>query len=287
MNEITFIKTYLRQVTNRAKETKVENRVVELLKEMKADAVDADKQEQAKQIWCYEQILKIQNKYIQAFDEIKNGDFYSAWCLLERVEIGVLGLEKHLDLETNNDEYKLAYIKEHTEKFQSLFPYKFFVSPGMLYLEIECSICKQPISLRNFCGHVVGEIYSGEMCCRVITKWRLLEISVVTNPVQKYSVLFTSDPKTKKQVDHYNYSTVNYVIRGLRQPFEAWDVNWTKKRHPHAKYRHISRNEDCPCESGKKYKKCCFRESGILRPHAEIRFSKHPPADLPVLEYTY
>lgn len=216
---------------------------------------------------------------------MKNGEFYDAWCTLERVEIDIGFLEKHYDVNADSDRFKIAYIKSHTERFQSIFPYAIFTSPGMLHLEERCSICSEVISPRNHCGHIVGEIYDGEMCGRTVTKARITEISMVTNPVQKYSVPFLRSSDTDEQVDHYNYSAVNYVIRGLRKPFHEWAVRRTHIRHPHSMYRNLGRNDPCPCESGEKYKHCCMRENGILRPHMEITFSVPPPKELPIIEY--
>ncbi len=118
---------------------------------------------------------------------------------------------------------------------------------------------------QGFCGHRVGEIYNGEMCHRILTKLEVMGISIVDKPVQKYSVLFLSDEKTGKQRDHYNYALVQYAIGALREPFDGWDVERTSRHQPHSRYAAIGRNEPCPCESGKKYKKSRQRTSIPVR----------------------
>ncbi|MFX1476327.1 MAG: SEC-C metal-binding domain-containing protein, partial [Promethearchaeota archaeon] len=169
--------------------------------------------------------------------------------------------------------------------YQSLFPYRFFVSPEFVVLEKRCSICHKPVSIRNPCEHRVGEIYDGEMSCREITKLEPVAMGLVETPAQKYSVLFLVDPETSQSHDHYNYALIQYLMEGLREPLDAWDMRWTKRRHPHSRYNHVGRNEKCPCGSGKKYKHCCLRESGVLRPHCEIIFSIPPPEHLPTIQY--
>lgn len=286
MSSLDRIRAYLKQVKQREVDDKqsLKNEIEESLRNVKRRLVAGRDQPGAKKIWCYEQILRIQNQYIAAFQKLKSGDFYEAWCLLEQVEIGQHFLQRHIA--TSEDSYELPFIQKHVAQFQALFPYKHFISPGMLILKTECSICLKPRSIRTPCGHILGEIYDGEMCARHVKNVKLLEVSLVTNPRQKYSVLFSTDSKTGEKVDHYDYSLVRYVTTGLRKPFDGWDMEWTKARHPHSRYRHVGRNEECPCESGRKYKKCCLNETGVLRPHLEIRFSVAPPATLAPLVYT-
>jgi len=156
----------------------------------------------------------------------------------------------------------------------------------MLVKEKVCSICGDPISIRNPCGHEVGEIYDGEMCLRRITEAEVLEVSLVETPGHKYAVAFASSSESGGGIkDQYNYAAVRYVIDGLRSPFDAWDLERTKRRHPHSRYYHVTQDEDCPCESGKTYEECCLSESGVLRPHLNIIFSVPPPESQTKLLY--
>ena len=285
-SDLKKIHAYLNDVAHRANAINSQSvdEVEQHLKRIKDISVLNADQDAAKLVWCYEQILKIQQNYLQAFDDLKSGKFYGAWCLFERVEIELHHLERHLSI--SNGSYGLEFIHKHTKQYQSLYPYSYFFSPGYLILEAKCSVCGQQRSVRNSCGHVVGEIYDGEMCCREIIRADFLEISLVKNPAQKYSVPFTNDPETGEQTDQYDYSSVSYVVKGLRGPFVAWGIERTLRRHPHSRYRGVGRNDKCPCESAKKYKSCCLKESGVLRPHIEILFTEAPPSDLPPIIYT-
>lgn len=283
MSEFAEVEQYLRDVVHRIGGEESDKRIRDILKDIKRQAVACNDQAKAKLVWCYEQILAIQGNYLSAFRQMKDGSYYNAWCSLERVEIDLHFFEQHCKPES--DEYKLRFIEKHTKQYQSLFPYKIFLSPEVLVLEKKCSICHKPISIRNSCGHRVGEIYDGEMCGREITKVEPLGMAFVETPVQKYSVPFLVDPETSQSHDHYNYALIRYLIERLRDPFDAWDIRWTKRRHPHSRYKHVGRNESCPCGSGKKYKSCCLRESGVLRPHCEFIFFVPPPEHLLTLEY--
>ncbi len=250
-----------------------------ILVRIKQRAVKCDNQEKATQVWCYETILNIQDYYLSAFESMKQDSFFEAWCLLERVEVALAFLSQHFEPE--GDEYMIRFIEKHTSQFQSLFPYTFFASPAMLHLREKCSICGKPISIRNPCGHKPGEIYNGEMCGHEITEMQVLEVSITQKPAHKYAVMIPVNSDTGSQEDGYDYALVKYVVARLRSPFYAWHVHWTKIRHPHSRFRHVGRNDPCPCGSGKKYKLCCLRESGVLYPHVEVSFSVPPSESLP------
>ena len=285
MTEFEYIERYLRDVVNYEKRSEEDqNRIIDILKSIKAQAVQKNDQETAKQVWCYEKINDIQQNYLSAFSKMKEGGFYEAWSLLEHIEIGLNSLVRHF-VENSDDVYKLKFIEKHNKQFQSLFPYKFFSSPAILQLEKKCSICDKVVSIREPCGHKKFEIYNGEECGYVITKIECLEISIVPDPIQKYSVLFVRDSETDQQFDHYDYSIVKYAVDGLRTPFDPWDLRWTKTRQPHSLFQHIDSNDKCPCGSGKKYRKCCLRRSGVLRPHVEFLFHVPPPENLPKMIY--
>jgi hypothetical protein len=271
--DLIEIKEVLREVQNNYA-SMPNAQIFSELSKLKETAVEKQDQVQAKEIWILEQILIIQEAYVVAFNQMRSGKYYEGWCSLEKVELGILFLERHFKELT--DEYFLTFIKKHLGQYQGLYPYKIFMSPEILEEEKVCSICKNPISIRDFCGHRVGEIYDGKICLREVTKMQFLGVALVESPVQKYSVPFISDPKTGKTVDHYNYGPVAYVVDKLESPFHNWDIQWTKRRQPHSKFKDVGRNDKCPCESGNKYKECCLKESGVIRPHCDIIFSVMP-----------
>jgi hypothetical protein len=286
MNEgIETVYKYLRDYKNWSERNEDSNSFMSgILRRIKADAVRQYDQETAKATWCLEKILEIQNYYLTAFTQLKSEKFYEGWCTLERIEIQLNSLERHHKISID-DEYKLQLIKKHVEQFQSLFPYKLFSSPAFLHLEQKCMICGRIVSIRHPCGHRLGEIYNGEECVHEITKMKVLEISIVSNPVQKYSVLFPKSSDSEEETDTYDYSLLKYLMKGLRDPFDAWELRWTKIRHSHSSYAHVNKNEKCPCGSGKSYKSCCLRTSGVLRPHVDFLFHVPPPDDLPRISY--
>lgn len=251
------------------------------LSAIKHRAIEDSDDGMARAVWCLERMVEVQSSYLKAFAEMQSGAFYSAWCTLERCEIALGSLDAHY--EERGNRFGLAFIETHVERFQSLYPYKSFISPAFLIKDARCSICDTRFAPRSRCAHRVGEIYAGVECLRRIASVDILEVSLVSNPVQKYSVLFLGQGPVN---DHYDYSSVRYVAAGLSSPWHGWTYEWTRARHPHDLYSHVGRNDPCPCESGQKYKKCCLNESGVLRPHCEITFDEPPPHGLPRIQYS-
>lgn len=284
MNELTDIQDYLRQPASRDNSARVIAEVRSVLAHRKSKAVDADDQVTAKRVWCYEQTLAAQSTYLQAFVQMKKQYFYSGWCLLDRTQITISHLEKHFPIK-GDDPYQLSFMEEHAQKFMSLFPYKLFFSPAYLIKEKKCSICDAQISLSASCGHRKGEIYNGEQCAHKITEAAVLEISMVFNPGQRYSVPFFTAKDDAKTTDHYNYAGVDYVVQRLRSPFDGWDVEILDVLHPHELFDNTSQSDPCPCGSAEPYASCCYGKEGVKFKHRQISFYVDPPKHLPQFEY--
>lgn len=282
MINLTDVQTYLREAPQNWG-CRDSAPFAEALADMKAHAVSDGDQALAATLWCHEQTLDIQDSYISAYQHLCSHAHYQAWCLFERVEITYWHLKPHFGASEN--EFHLPFIWDHASRFQSLFPYCVFCSPEFVVREAKCSICGAVLSPRNLCGHDSGQIYDGEFCGRIITGVDMIGVSLVTEPVQKYSVVFLVDPATGQSYDHYRYDVVDYLVQGLTSPFHGWNVIRTKRRHPHDRYGHVTPNSRCPCESGLDYKDCCLDKPGVLRPHLEFYFEVPPPVEMP-LTYT-
>ena len=251
--------------------------VLQELNELKQIAVKSNNQTMASAAWCFEQIAKGQDRYLAAFDDARCRRFYACWQKLEHVEILLVHLERHYVDNTNA--FGVRTIRETTEKLQSLFPYRVFLSPGLEILEAICSICGQIIRLRGSCGHKRLELYDGELCGRTITKARANHIAIVENPAQKYSVAFAQDGKS------YNYASVDYLIKGLGTPWSKWKYDIEKRIRAStkldlSKYRDTRRNETCPCGSKRKFKKCCLDKLTEEYDHYQFHFVEQPHRDI-------
>ncbi|BDA80169.1 hypothetical protein LPTSP3_g30990 [Leptospira kobayashii] len=255
----------------------------EILLKDKEYLLSKDDQEGLKKNWIYSKILEIQEDFKSAFNLIKDNEFYQGWCKLEEIEIDLESLSRHFSL---TNQFGLSHITEYTQKFQKLYPYTIFFSPEILEIEKKCNICDQVVNIRNQCGHLPGNIYNGEMCHRIVTNGEILGIAVVKNPVQKYSVAFLSDPQTNQRIDYYNYDNLKYLIGALSNPFEKWEYKIMDVQYSHNQFKHVRRNDPCPCGSSKKYKACCLLEKGVKGIHCKFDLENPPPKSYPNFEIT-
>ncbi|HHT03505.1 MAG TPA: zinc chelation protein SecC [Bacteroidales bacterium] len=238
------------------------------LQKIKEEYVKDDNQEVAKQIWIYQTIIEIHKLIINAFNLLKAKDYYNGWCQLERIEITIGSLKKHFLYD--KEQYKLWHIEKSVKNLQVIFPYRLFGSSELLKKKKKCSVCDKEISIRSNCGHIVGEIYNGEMCHRIVTDVEVLGMALVENPGNKFSVMFMSDEKTGEQIDQYNYDTVDYLFEHIENPYEFWDLEVSQRIGAKEDYGNVGRNEPCVCGSGKKFKKCCGLNIGKKYPHYEF-----------------
>jgi hypothetical protein len=246
-----------------SRESSIDGALRKSLNELKVRAVSERDELMAKAVWCLEQIADVQDRFVRAFHEMKAGRYYRGWCLLEQAEIGLHHLGRHFADPT--DLFGLRFIAESVPAMQALFPYCYFLSPGFIREEAECGICRAPIRPRSPCGHEVGEIYEGRMCTRITTKATMLEVSLVTAPVQKYSVTFTKGVK-------YNYAKIDYLIRALPSPWARWEVERQTRQKPRGDFNDLALDEHCPCGSRRLFQDCCSEEETVEIPHWQFIF---------------
>lgn len=225
-------------------------------------------QDDAKLLWIYQTVIEIHKLYRNAFKLLKDKSYYQAWCQLERIEITIHSLKKHFTYDKN--QYGLWNIEKAVKNLQVLYPYRLFGSSEILKKKKKCSVCDKEISIRNSCGHIVGQIYNGEMCHRIVTEAEILGISLVENPGNKYSVMFLKDEKTNEQIDQYNYDTIDYLFDQINTPYEIWNLEVSQRELKKEDYGNVGRNDPCTCNSGKKFKKCCMTKIGEKYPHYEF-----------------
>lgn len=242
--------------------------VIAELQNLKELAVKEDAQEQAKEFWICQTIIGVHKLYSHAFNLLKDKQYYEAWCQLERTEKTMSSLKRHFSFQENK--YFLNFIEKSVRNLQVIFPYRLFASMEIVKTSILCSVCDKKISIRNSCGHIVGEIYEGEMCYRIVDKCEVLGIALVDDPGNKYSVMFIKDSSTGEQVDHYSYDIIDYLFDNLGSPYEFWDLRVLQKEIKQEDFKDMNENDNCNCNSGLKLKDCCQTKIGEKYPHYEF-----------------
>lgn len=218
--------------------------------------------EQLKIIWFILISLEIIELYFNAFNKLKNREYYKAWDILEKIEIKINNVKfNDFDISVY---WILQYIEIYTTKFQKLYPYKVFGSPEIVEKRVECSVCGKTIIPWSDCEHILGKVYDGEICYGIVKDMDFISVSIVTKPSQKYSVIFEDIENPTK------YLALEYLIPKLKTKYICWDYEVFEKFEPYSKYQ-TKKDDFCPCHSGKKFKDCCLKNGkGIKYPHYEF-----------------
>lgn len=240
-----------------------ENHMKDIAKAKKLAANSQGKEELANHLWRELQACKINADFIRIFDLLKKKSYRNAWVNLEQCEIACASLIRNSTPEFQKEK-RILYIQDKIESIQSLFPYVLFFSPGFTTGYYTCSICGTKVVPRNRCGHRKGIIYNGELCHHIGHEPDFKELSIVTNPVQKYSV--AHDDKT------LDFSVLNFLISNLEHAFERWSCIETRKSYPRKMFSEVSLQSKCPCKSGEIFSNCCNQKSEISIPHIDFLF---------------
>ena len=240
----------------------------------KEECVIQNNQLGAKTPWCLETIGHIQDKFISVFLDFKAEEYREAWNSLEQCEKAITALDQHF-LEKQG-EFGIEHIRAHTRQLQELYQLKWGFSPGLLFEEVQCSVCRSKRTLRDDCGHEIGEIYDGEICHTVVTKGKILHISIVDNPVQKYSVIWPDDET--------QFIVLKYLADELLSPWDEWSYHKEIRLSHHPAFKNVGYSYPCPCGSNLKFGNCCMQEDTVPDfPHFQFLFSKKTKGQFPNL----
>lgn len=238
----------------------VNSALTQLTEAKHAASADAE-EEKANQLWRDIQVLKIASTFVAAIKNIKQKKYRDAWCELEQCEIACKFLGENSST-AFFQESGARFIETYTGKWQSLFPYCVFASPAMVVGYYSCSICNHKIRPRSRCQHTKGRLYNGEICTHQAHELEILEISIVSKPVQKYSVMHNDET--------LDFSLLEYLCSHIESPFDEWDAHWTTKKFPRARFGSLSENQNCPCQSGCLFGQCCSNKAEIEIPHVDF-----------------
>lgn len=234
---------------------------------LKKESKEISNEKNLNRLWVISNILHIHKDFCRAFNLLKAKKYNDGWVVLEQIEINISFLKRHAHLVSRN--YKIRFIETVVQNLQLLFPYRLFGSTELLEKELKCNICGNIVTIRNYCGHIPGDIYMGEMCIREVTKVEFLGLAIVENPVNKYSVIFTEEDNSEIR-DKVQFVNLNYILSRLKGPYDLWRVEIFERIFPFSSYTINSFEELCPCGRAKTYKECCMLRGGIHGFHYEF-----------------
>lgn len=247
------------------KNDRLDSNIEEQIENLRLEAIYDKNETQANYFWCLRQIYKIQNGFVSAIQALKDKKYEDAWLTFDCVDIALSNLEGNFDVGQDNDRYHLVFIGRMIKEYQTLFPYHYFFSRENIIKAEKCTICGKPISLRHPCGHKVGKLYMGELCLREVTDMELKAVSLVTDPFDKYAFV-------KMDGQDYNYGMLEQLMPEINSPYDDFHIDTIKVKKP--EFKNIGRNTQCPCGSGKKYKRCHLGTPDEMMDHHIIKMEK-------------
>ena len=220
----------------------------------------------ANQLWYLSTVAAVRTQFLQALKDVDEELFYKAWDKFVKIESGleVLILNRFLpELEQQVRDFHSLIIE-----WQKLFPYGVFFSPGYLIKKRRCSICNSIRNPWSECGHQPRRVYAGKMCSDIIEDAKFLELSIVKNPVQKYSVVRAHGSTPEEE--RLKHAVLIYARENLPSAFTKLKSVKTTILRPHSDFSQFSEKDACPCKSGNSYASCCLKGEGVRQPHIDI-----------------
>lgn len=96
--------------------------------------------------------------------------------------------------------------------------------------------------------------------------------------MQKYSVAWVEGQS-------FDYALVHYVASGLVSPWHRWELHHSVRLSPDPMYLGVGRNTQCPCGSGRKFKRCHSDQASYECPHVDVTFLDGVAPGLPAYQF--
>jgi hypothetical protein len=252
---------FLRQIKNKYKSLDIE-KYKPLIENEKISFKQENDENSLLLIWFCLSIIEAIKNFHEVFLLLKKREYYKGWNKLAEIEVTLnfikFNIPDYLNYTT------CLFLEQSIVKIQKIYPYKLFTSIVCVVTKEECSICGKSMNPFSGCEHIRGKVYAGDLCYSIVSKGDQFRIDIVKKPAMKCAVLFDDINNPER------YKLLEYIIPKLPNEY----VNWNYKTS--TKYKSISnvtigRNEQCPCQSGKKYKHCCLNNpKGIKYEHYEF-----------------
>jgi hypothetical protein len=88
-----------------------------------------------------------------------------------------------------------SYVQKLYGYEKLLFPQQLFFSTGLVAIYSSCSVCGKEY---GECEHLLGKAYMGKICCEIVEKSDLKEVSIVDTPANKRCRAYSFDYSGKK-----------------------------------------------------------------------------------------
>jgi hypothetical protein len=161
------------------------------LDKLKKEFITRGLEKEANLIFNLENTLLSFQYELEMLVSIKEDDMDAAWKHLINAQMTIGSVIRN---QPNGPTFLDNYVHKLSTYERLLFPTMTFSSVGGIIQESLCSICNDEY---DKCNHIKGKVYMGEMCCQIIGKMDLEEISIVDDPANKHCRIMTIQSEGK------------------------------------------------------------------------------------------
>jgi len=216
------------------------------------------------ELYIIAKIPELFSSYYRYWKAVSEGKFSNSWNILQDCLSIIRSLRRYSPAQIQG---LLNFFGHQLPELEKLYPYNVFFSIAATAESIECSICGKDIDSFE-CEHISGNLYRGEVAYGIVSGLgELNHISIVSNPADKRCTVQYED--SGKQFDVLRYLS-NLITDKRMTPLEFYEAIISEKKVRNITYVKLSRNAECYCGSGKKFKLCCIDKEFETGHHIDI-----------------
>lgn len=204
------------------------------------------------------------------FRLLQEHNYKSSWIALQDCFDDLRFVGKYLEIEERKE---IPDIYELLEAYESLYPYKVFVSSEYIISKSHCSICGKSMQSLS-CPHIKGNLYWGDIALEIVDEIEEFQAAcLVRHPEDKRCIIELSDDNRSESEQFSKLEQFLDLKQPFLQQFSITSMMETRQRMDIIK---VGRNDPCSCGSGKKFKKCCGKnlyyqhERNIIHPGKKV-----------------
>jgi hypothetical protein len=220
------------------------------------------------QLYVVNEFLGVLQKFSLFWNEVYIRDFIASWNTIQDTQDKLRNVKKF----NNSGVPFLKFIEQQITGIEKLYPYKIFASIEAIMSDVKCSICNKSIESPD-CPHIGGELYGGKMAYGNVGKIESISaIAIVNHPADKRAVI-------KLENTDQDFSAIDYLSNLLFvqkiTPWQVRGVQETIRKAEFSEFKDLQPEDKCPCESGKTFRDCCFKNGYVKMPHMKILVNNH------------
>lgn len=230
---------------------------------------DKESELQANDHWLVQTWVTCVADYLHSWDQLTTDQWDRAWAYLQKCRVAL-----HSVLRFTSSPVALQ-LSDQARYLDAAFGFNVFFSPEFEVTEMRCEICgHDPRS--DACPHLRGHLYKGHLATTRILQGRVTGLSIVGEPANRMAVVNVAG------VEH-----PHDILKAIRTrvccPFSRFKVLIPARAV--FEYRGAgNRNDLCPCNGGRKFKKCCLNKwyTDSRNYHIELT-QKHLEINVPTM----